>query len=300
MSIEGLDRTRLPLDAGLGRGRLHTDHPRRRARGLVGPVGGRRRLCGHTHMQYDRMLSTGLRIVNAGSVGMPVRGSRVHWAMLGPDVEFRRHGVRRRGRPPRRSRTRCTGGERLLRGCRSSDLESTTQYFSKPIVARSYVREARRRGLGRRRERIVLIIERLAAEHSDAEIALRFRSDLELLKVSVDALRADDRRERQQGHAGALRQVPRPERTISPCRSRSSSATSTRLFSFDRRQRRFAARCGRPSRSSTARFHGGFEELVRLPGVARNTANVVSSGARTRSGHRGRHARQAAVAAGSA
>jgi hypothetical protein len=46
-------------------------------------------------------------------------------------------------------------------------------------VARSYVREARRRGLGRRRERIVPIVERLAEEHSDAEIALRFRSDLE-------------------------------------------------------------------------------------------------------------------------
>ena len=51
-------------------------------------------------------------------------------------------------------------------------------------MARSYVHEARRRGLGPRRERIEPIIERLAAEHSDAEIALRFRSDLELL-VSV-------------------------------------------------------------------------------------------------------------------
>jgi endonuclease III len=50
-------------------------------------------------------------------------------------------------------------------------------------VARSYVREARR-GLGRRRDRIVPIIERLALQHQDAGIALRFRSDLELL-VSV-------------------------------------------------------------------------------------------------------------------
>ena len=41
-------------------------------------------------------------------------------------------------------------------------------------MARSYVREARR-GLGRRRDRIGPIIERLAAEHADAEIALRFR-----------------------------------------------------------------------------------------------------------------------------
>ena len=51
-------------------------------------------------------------------------------------------------------------------------------------VARSYVAEARRRGLGTRRERIGPIVERLAEEHADAEIALRFRSDLELL-VSV-------------------------------------------------------------------------------------------------------------------
>ena len=51
-------------------------------------------------------------------------------------------------------------------------------------MARSYVAEARRRGLGRRRERIGPIVERLAVEHSDATIALRFRSDVELL-ISV-------------------------------------------------------------------------------------------------------------------
>jgi len=51
-------------------------------------------------------------------------------------------------------------------------------------VARSYVAEARRRGLGTRKERIRPIIERLAAEHADATIALRFRSDVELL-ISV-------------------------------------------------------------------------------------------------------------------
>ena len=51
-------------------------------------------------------------------------------------------------------------------------------------MARSYVREARRRGLGRRRDRIGPIVERLAREHADATIALRFRSDVELL-ISV-------------------------------------------------------------------------------------------------------------------
>src|SRR4051794_22771877 len=50
-------------------------------------------------------------------------------------------------------------------------------------MMRSFVAEARR-PVGRRRDRIGPIIERLAAEHPDATIALRFRSELELL-VSV-------------------------------------------------------------------------------------------------------------------
>jgi putative phosphoesterase len=48
-------------------------------------------VCGHTHMQYDRSLSSGLRVVNAGSVGMPYEGAQgAYWTLLGPDVEFRR------------------------------------------------------------------------------------------------------------------------------------------------------------------------------------------------------------------
>src|SRR3954469_4264381 len=50
-------------------------------------------------------------------------------------------------------------------------------------MARSYVAEARRR-VGPKRERVVPVVERLAAAHPDATIALRFRNDLELL-VSV-------------------------------------------------------------------------------------------------------------------
>jgi putative phosphoesterase len=48
-------------------------------------------VCGHTHMQYDRRLSNGLRIVNPGSVGMPYEGRPgAYWALLGPRVGFRR------------------------------------------------------------------------------------------------------------------------------------------------------------------------------------------------------------------
>ena len=48
-------------------------------------------VCGHTHVQYDRALSSGLRIVNPGSVGLPYEGRRgAYWAIIGPDVELRR------------------------------------------------------------------------------------------------------------------------------------------------------------------------------------------------------------------
>ena len=47
-------------------------------------------VCGHTHMQYDRR-ADGVRVVNAGSVGMPYEGRPgAYWALLGPSVELRR------------------------------------------------------------------------------------------------------------------------------------------------------------------------------------------------------------------
>jgi predicted phosphodiesterase len=45
-------------------------------------------VCGHTHMQFDRMVGR-LRVVNAGSVGMPFGTTGAHWLLLGPGVELR-------------------------------------------------------------------------------------------------------------------------------------------------------------------------------------------------------------------
>jgi putative phosphoesterase len=57
---------------------------------LLGPVEAAVLVCGHTHMQYDRRLSNGLRVVNPGSVGMPYEGrSGAYWAVLGPGAELR-------------------------------------------------------------------------------------------------------------------------------------------------------------------------------------------------------------------
>lgn len=46
-------------------------------------------VCGHTHMPMDRMVDR-IRVVNAGSVGMPYGAPGAHWAMLGPDLDLRR------------------------------------------------------------------------------------------------------------------------------------------------------------------------------------------------------------------
>jgi len=39
-------------------------------------------------MQFDRMIG-GVRVVNAGSVGMPFGEPGAYWLLLGPDVELR-------------------------------------------------------------------------------------------------------------------------------------------------------------------------------------------------------------------
>src|SRR6267378_3582429 len=45
-------------------------------------------VCGHTHMQFDRMIGR-TRVVNAGSVGMPFGNAGADWLLLGSEVEFR-------------------------------------------------------------------------------------------------------------------------------------------------------------------------------------------------------------------
>jgi predicted phosphodiesterase len=51
-------------------------------------VGAGMVVCGHTHMQFDRIVA-GVRVVNAGSVGMPFGKPGADWLILGPDVELR-------------------------------------------------------------------------------------------------------------------------------------------------------------------------------------------------------------------
>jgi putative phosphoesterase len=47
-------------------------------------------VCGHTHVQFDRVVN-GIRLVNAGSVGMAYEDEPgAYWLLLGPTVEHRR------------------------------------------------------------------------------------------------------------------------------------------------------------------------------------------------------------------
>jgi putative phosphoesterase len=46
-------------------------------------------VCGHTHMQFDRMVGS-VRVINAGSVGMPFGEPGAYWLLLGSDFQLRR------------------------------------------------------------------------------------------------------------------------------------------------------------------------------------------------------------------
>jgi predicted phosphodiesterase len=54
---------------------------------LFEPLGVSLVVCGHTHMQFDRMIGA-TRVVNAGSIGEPFGESGAHWLLLGPVVHF--------------------------------------------------------------------------------------------------------------------------------------------------------------------------------------------------------------------
>lgn len=68
---------------------LTADTPEAMAAPMVAGIAERVVVCGHTHMQFDRTLAGGVRVLNAGSVGMPYGAPGAHWLRLGPeDVVF--------------------------------------------------------------------------------------------------------------------------------------------------------------------------------------------------------------------
>ena len=142
-------------------------------------------------------------------------------------------------------------------------------------MARSYVSEARRRGLGSRRERIRPIVERLAVEHEDATIALRFRSDVELLiSVMLSAQTTDVNVNRVTERL--FEKYRRPEDYLAvPVEELERDVYATGFYRQKAKSIRGAMRV------LLEEFDGEvprrLDELLRLPGVARKTANVVAA-----------------------
>ena len=141
-------------------------------------------------------------------------------------------------------------------------------------MARSYVAEARRR-VGPKRLRIAPIIDRLTREHQDAAIALRFRSDVELLvSVMLSAQTTDVNVNRVTDRL--FRKYRKPEDYLAvPPEELERDIYQTGFF-------RQKAKAIRGTMKMLVEEYDGkvpreLDELLRLPGVARKTANVVAA-----------------------
>jgi endonuclease III len=141
-------------------------------------------------------------------------------------------------------------------------------------MPRSYVHEARKR-VGPKKKRIGPIIERLSAEYPEATIALRFRSELELLvSVMLSAQTTDVNVNRVTEKL--FEKYHRPEDYLSvPVEELERDIYATGFF----RQKTKAIRG--TMQMLLEQFDGvvprNVDDLVRLPGVARKTANVVAA-----------------------
>jgi endonuclease-3 len=141
-------------------------------------------------------------------------------------------------------------------------------------VARSYLREARRR-VGPKRQRIGPIVERLKRAHPDAGIALRSRSELELLvAVMLSAQTTDVNVNRVTERLFVKYRRPQDYLAV-PVEELERDIYQTGFF----RQKAKAIRG--TMRMLLEEYDGRvprrIEELVQLPGVARKTANVVAA-----------------------
>ena len=139
---------------------------------------------------------------------------------------------------------------------------------------RDYTVEAERR-LPAAKKRIAPLIERLTLEHPDAKIALSFSNDVELLvAVMLSAQTTDLNVNRVTDRL--FRKYRRPEDYVA------AAAEELERDIFATGFYRQKARSIRGAMRVLAEEHGGqvprgIEQLLRLPGVGRKTANVVAA-----------------------
>ena len=142
-------------------------------------------------------------------------------------------------------------------------------------MARSYLSETRRKKVAPKKERIGPIIERLAVEHADAKIALTYRTPLELLvSVMLSAQTTDVNVNRVTEKLFV--KYKRPEDYLAvPVAELERDIFATGFY-------RQKAKSLRGTMTMLIEDYDGevpedFDALLRLPGVARKTANVVSA-----------------------
>jgi len=141
-------------------------------------------------------------------------------------------------------------------------------------VARSYVVEARRR-VRPKRARIRPIIERLAAAHPDATIALRFRSPLELLvSVLLSAQTTDVNVNQVTERLFAKYRRPEDYLTVPP---EELERDIYRTGFFRQKAKALRGTMRLLLEEYDGQVPSRLQDLVRLPGVARKTANVVAA-----------------------
>jgi endonuclease-3 len=142
-------------------------------------------------------------------------------------------------------------------------------------MPRSFVAEARGKKVAPKKERITPVIERLAALHSDAKIALRFASPLELLiSVMLSAQTTDVNVNRVTEKLFVKYRKPEDYLAV-PVAELERDIFATGFY-------RQKAKSLRGAMQRIIEVHDGevpteFDELLKLPGVARKTANVVSA-----------------------
>ena len=141
-------------------------------------------------------------------------------------------------------------------------------------MPRSFVAEARKR-VGPKKLRVRPVIERLAVEHADAAIALTFANPLELLiSVMLSAQTTDVNVNKVT--ATLFQKYRRPEDYLAV----EPEELERDLFATGFYRQKTKSLRG-AMRMLIDEFDGEvpatLDELVRLPGVARKTANVVSS-----------------------
>jgi endonuclease-3 len=141
-------------------------------------------------------------------------------------------------------------------------------------MPRSYVHEARKR-VGPKRARIRPIIERLKAAHPDAKIALRSTNPLQLLVAVMLSAQTTDVNVNRVTTA-LFEKYRRPEDYLAvPPEELERDIYATGFF-------RQKAKALRGTMKMLIEEYDGqvprtIDELVRLPGVARKTANVVAA-----------------------